>query len=80
MARLNIIKVSISHATNLDWPSQQLDVKYIFLNGDLSKEVHMDQPHCFEGNKNNQVCRLSKCLYRLNQSPKAWFEKFTPSW
>lgn len=51
MARLNIIKVLISHATNLDWPSQQLDVKYIFLNGDLSKEVHMDQPHCFEGNK-----------------------------
>lgn len=63
------------HTVNLDWPLQQLDVKNVFLNGDL-KEVFMDAPHGFEDKFMNKLCKLKRSLYGLKQSPRAWFEKF----
>lgn len=44
VAKLNSIKVLISLAANLDWPLQQLDIKNVFLNGELEEEVYMDVP------------------------------------
>ena len=44
VAKLNTIRVLLSLAANLDWPLQQLDVKNVFLNGDLEEEVYMDSP------------------------------------
>jgi hypothetical protein len=44
----------------------QMDVKIVFLNGNLSKEIHMQQ---LEGlvvkGKNNMVCKFKKSLYGL---------------
>ncbi|RVW40691.1 Retrovirus-related Pol polyprotein from transposon TNT 1-94 [Vitis vinifera] len=62
----------------LDWSLHQLDVKNVFLNGDLEEEVYMDIPAGLETTSNfNKVCRLRKSLYGLKQSPRAWFERFT---
>ena len=72
VAKLNTIRVLLSIAVNMDWPLFQLDVKNMFLNGDLKEEVYMDIPPGFEDNTtSNKVCQLRKSLYGLKQSPRA---------
>ncbi|RVX00895.1 Retrovirus-related Pol polyprotein from transposon TNT 1-94 [Vitis vinifera] len=78
VAKLNIVRVLLSLAANLDWSLHQLDVKNAFLNGDLEEEVYMDIPAGLDTTSNlNKVCRLRKSLYGLKQSPRVWFERFT---
>ena len=55
----------------------QMDVKTTFLNGDLDKEIYMEQPEGFVvKEQEKKVCRLIKSLYGLKQAPKQWHEKF----
>ena len=77
VAKLNTIRILLSLAANLDWPLHQFDVKNTFLHGDLEEEVYMDIPPGFTGIKGKMVCRLTKSLYGLKQSPRAWFGKFS---
>jgi hypothetical protein len=67
VAKINIVRILLSLAVNLDWPLHQFDVKIAFLHGTLQEEVYMELPSgCkqqTEGNK--QVCRLRKSLYGL---------------
>ncbi|RVW73986.1 Retrovirus-related Pol polyprotein from transposon RE1 [Vitis vinifera] len=77
VAKLNTVRVLLSIAANLDWPLQQLDVKNAFLNGNLEEEVYMDPPPGFDEHFRSKVCKLKKSLYKLKQSPRAWFERFT---
>ena len=53
-----------------------MDVKSVFLNGDLKEEVYVEQPRVsgFQIRK-NMVYRLQKALYGLKQAPKAWHDK-----
>jgi len=44
IARMNSIGILFSITVNLSWPLFQLDVKNIFLYGDLQEEVYMEQP------------------------------------
>ena len=77
VAKLKSIRVLLSITVHFDWPLQQMDVKNTFLNGELREEVFMVPPPGFEMNFGSWVCRLRKALYRLKQSPHAWFYKFT---
>ena len=54
-----------------DYELAQLDIKTIFLHGELEEEIYMRQPdgHVVEG-KEDRVCLLKKSLYGLKQSPK----------
>ncbi|GKD47864.1 zinc finger, CCHC-type containing protein [Tanacetum coccineum] len=55
----------------------QMDVKTAFLNGELDKEVYMNQPQGFIMHDNeNKVCKLIKSLYGLKHTPKQWLQKF----
>ena len=53
-----------------------MDVKNVFLNGDLSEEVYMWPPPRLE-HPEGHVSHLRRALYDLKQAPRAWFEKFT---
>ncbi|GJR18238.1 retrotransposon protein, putative, ty1-copia subclass [Tanacetum coccineum] len=55
----------------------QMDVKTTFLNGDLEKEISMNQPEGFiVPGQEGMVYRLVKSLYGLKQAPKQWHQKF----
>ena len=53
-----------------------MDVKNVFLNGNLSEEVYMQPPPSFSIEP-NKVCHLRRALYGLKQSLRAWFAKFS---
>ena len=76
VARMNSVRIIFSVVVNLSWPICQLDVKNVFLYGDLQEEVYMKQPPRYAAQGENKICRLKKAIYDLKQSPKAWFEKF----
>ena len=56
----------------------QMDVKSVFLNGDLKEEVFVTQLFVFEDAElPDHVFRLSKALYDLKQAPRAWYERLS---
>jgi len=53
-----------------------MDVNTAFLNGDLDKEVSMEQPDGYvDPTYPEKVCRLLQALYGLRQAPKMWYAK-----
>jgi hypothetical protein len=62
---------------SLDLELEQMDVKTVFLHGDLEEEIYMVQPKRFEVKwKEYMVCRLKKSQYGLKQAPRQWYKKF----
>ena len=53
-----------------------MDVRNVFLNGNLSEEVYM-QPYLGLSIKPNKIYHLCRPLYGLKQAPRAWFAKFS---
>ncbi|KAJ1700906.1 hypothetical protein LUZ63_000685 [Rhynchospora breviuscula] len=78
VVRPTTIRVILSIATSQHWSIRQLDVNNAFLHGDLTERVYMSQPPGFQDKmRPNHVCLLSKSLYGLKQSPRAWFYKLS---
>ena len=58
------------------WNVYQLDVKSVFLHGDLDEDVFIEQPRGFEvKGEEGKVYKLKKALYGLKQAPRAWYSK-----
>jgi hypothetical protein len=75
IARLESIHILLVYATHYDFKLYQIDVKSVFLNGPIKKEVYVEQPPSFESEEYpNQVYKLHKALYGLQQAPRAWYE------
>jgi len=52
-----------------DLELHQMDVKTVFLNGDIEEKIYMMQPENFvSGDSKSMVCKLNKFIYRLNPS------------
>ena len=79
VARLSSVMTLITISTARKWPLFQMDVKNVFLNGELSNEVYMKLPPCYSHPTGfpHRVCRLRQALYGLKQAPRAWFAKFS---
>ena len=49
----------------------QIDVKTIFLNGDLEEEIYVSEPDgCVVLGQESKVCKFKKTLCGLKQAPK----------
>ena len=72
---MTIIRTLIVVASVRQWHISQLDVKNVFLNGDLQEEVYM-APLPGVSHDSGYICKLKKALYGLKQAPHVWFEKF----
>ena len=49
---------------------EQMDVKTVFLHGNLEEHVYLEQPEGFVETWQRLVCKLKKSLYGLKQSPR----------
>ena len=78
VAKITSARLLLSMAAMCSWPLYQLDIKNVFLHGDLAEEVYMEQPPGFVAQgESSLVCKLRCSLYGLKQSPRAWFDRFT---
>ena len=69
----------IAVSTGRKWPLFHMDVKNVFLNGELSEEVYMKLPPGYSHPLGfpHRVFQLRWTLYGLKQAPRAWFAKFS---
>nr|GFA16642.1 hypothetical protein [Tanacetum cinerariifolium] len=75
VARLEAIRIFLAFVTHMNMVVYQMDVKTVFLNGNLREEVYVSQPDRFLDLDNaNYVYKLKKALYVLKQAPRAWYD------
>ncbi|KAE8706377.1 hypothetical protein F3Y22_tig00110393pilonHSYRG00025 [Hibiscus syriacus] len=76
VAKLTTVRVLLALAANKDWNLCQMDVKNVFLHGELDREIYMTQPMGFQSQDHPEyVCKLQKALYELKRAPRAWYGK-----
>ncbi|GKF83442.1 retrovirus-related pol polyprotein from transposon TNT 1-94, partial [Tanacetum coccineum] len=74
-ARLEAIRIFLAFAAHLNMVVYQMDVKIVFLNGNLREEFYVSQPDGFvDKDKPNHMYKLKKVLYVLKQAPRAWYD------
>ncbi|WVZ94596.1 hypothetical protein U9M48_040469 [Paspalum notatum var. saurae] len=67
------IRIILAIAAYFDYEIWQMDVKTVFLNGNLSEDMYMTQPEGFVDPKNaGKVCKLQKSIYGLKQASRSW--------
>jgi len=62
ITKMTTIRVIITMATIKRWSLHQMDVKNVFLHGDLQEEVYMEQPQSYV----DQTCL--NLIYRLKKT------------
>jgi len=73
VAKMTTVRAIIAMEAAKGWSLHQMDVKNVFLHGDLEEEVYMEQrPGYVDQTHPNLVCRLKKALNGLKQAPRAW--------
>ena len=78
VAKMTYVHLLLSMVSMRSRPLYQLDIKNAFLHGDLAKEVYIEQPPSFVAQGESAlVCKLCCSLYGLEQSLRAWFDRFS---
>ena len=75
VAKMTTVRTIVAVAASQDWPIHQMDVKSVFLHGNLKEAIYMRPPPGLS-TAAHDVCRLKRSLYGLKQAPRAWFDKF----
>ena len=70
-------RIVMAIVAHYDFELHKMDVKIVFLNGDLEENVYIDQLVGFtkEG-KEHIVCKLKRLIYGLKQASRQWYLKF----
>ncbi|GKC11850.1 putative ribonuclease H-like domain-containing protein, partial [Tanacetum coccineum] len=75
VARIESLRLFLSHASFKDFMVYQMDVKSDFLYGKIEKEVYVCQTPRFEDpDFPDRVYKVEKAFYELHQAPRAWYE------
>nr|GEW24569.1 retrovirus-related Pol polyprotein from transposon TNT 1-94 [Tanacetum cinerariifolium] len=75
VARLEAIRIFLAYAAHKNMVVYQMDVKTVFLNGNLREEVYVSQSDGFVDPDNpNHMYKLKKDLYCLKQAPRVWYD------
>ena len=62
---------------HFDLEGHQMDVKTVFLNGNIDETIYMVQPENFVfGDPKSMVCKLKKSIYGFKQASCEWYHKF----
>ena len=62
---------------HFDLELHQMDVKTVFLNGDIDESIYMVQTEKFvSGDLKKMVYKLKKSIYGLKQASPQWYYKF----
>jgi hypothetical protein len=69
------IRVILAIVALFDLELEQLDVKIVFLHGDLDEEIYMPQGFSAP-DQEHLVCHLQKSSYGLKQAPRQWYKRF----
>ncbi|GJT38858.1 putative ribonuclease H-like domain-containing protein [Tanacetum coccineum] len=73
VARIEAITLFLAYASFMGFIVHQMDVKSTFLYGIIEEEVYVCQPPgCEDPQFLNNVYKVDKALYGLNQAPRAW--------
>jgi len=79
VAKMTTIRLFFAMAAIRHWPLHQLDIKNVFLHGDLEEEVYMEQPPVFFAQGEfGMVCKLHRSLYGLNNHHELDLENSAP--
>ena len=71
------IRILLALVAQFNMELVQMEVKTTLLHGDLEEEIYITQPDGFKvSRKENWVCKLSKSLYGLKESPRQWYKRF----
>ena len=69
VSKKDSFRIFMALITHFDLESHQMDVKMIFLNGNLDEEIYMKQLEGFEKMGNGHlVCKLKKSIYGFKQA------------
>ena len=77
IAMLKSIRILLSIAAYYDYEIWKMDVKTVFLNGNLEEEIYMTQLEGFIAkNQEHMVCKLKRSIYGLKQTSRLWNTRF----
>ena len=77
MSTKDSFRVIIAIVAHFDLELHQMDIKIVFLNGDLDEDVYMEQPTGFtKVGKEDLVCKFNKSIYGIKQTSRQWYLKF----
>lgn len=71
VVRYTSIRFLIALAVKMNMRIDQMDAVTAFLQGNLTKEIYMDQPENYHDGT-TKVCKLNKAIYGLKQSGRLW--------
>jgi len=77
VSKKDSLRFILELVAHFDLELQQMDVKIVFLNGDIEEEVYMKQHGGFSSSDGKHlVCKLKKSIYDLRQAFRQWYLKF----
>jgi hypothetical protein len=77
VSKKDSFQIVMALVAHYDFELHQMNVKTVFLNGDLQENIYMTQPEGFVvKGKEHMGCKLKKSIYGLKQASRQWYLKF----
>ncbi|GJR60253.1 reverse transcriptase domain-containing protein [Tanacetum coccineum] len=75
VARFEAIRMFLAYASYMGFMVYQMDVKSVFLYGQIEEDVYVCQPPGFEDPDHpDKVYKVVKALYGMYQAPRDWYD------